>query len=391
MPSAHATFSPSAAHRWIRCPGSIKASADLIERRTSLYAAEGTAAHEVREQCLQFGFEPGDFLGETMVEDGFEIEITDEMVHALTPGIDRIRERPGEVWIEERVKFDAWLPGQFGTLDTGIVHADFIEINDLKYGAGVPVSPEDNEQLMTYALGFWDNIARERTKTKNFLLVIDQPRAAGGGGEWEVDLDTLLSFGDTLRAAYAAANSDDPPLVPGDKQCKFCPVKADCPALAAFAFETMSLKFEDIEDEEELEMPKLDKLTAAQRAAIAKNHGLISSFLSAVSGKVLEDAMSGHSTPGLKAVVGRRGPRQWRDPEQARTFLLKRLEEADAYTEPKLISPAQAEKKIPKDHAGDLDELTFQSEGKPVLVDEDDRRQAITTASKFDDIDADDA
>lgn len=389
MPSAHAQFSPSAAHRWLRCPGSIQAAEGLTERRTSAYAAEGTAAHEVREQCLAMGFEPIDFLGETLVEDGFEIEVTEEMVNALTPGIERLLRLPGTMWVEERVGFDRWLPDQFGTLDTGMVHKYSIEVNDLKYGAGVPVSPEENEQLMTYALGFWDQIARHHTKATDFRIVIDQPRAAGGGGVWETTLERLLDFGMELEEAYRIALEPDAPLVAGDKQCKFCPLKSDCPALAALAMETMVLKFEDLDEDEDFQLVPRDKLTPAQRSKVAANSSLITSWMSAVSGRVLEDAMSGQPTPGLKAVVGRRGPRQWADPEKARAFLLKRLDAAEAVTEPKLISPNQAQKKIPKDHLDDLNELTFQSEGKPVLVSEDDRRAAVSTADKFDDLEED--
>ncbi len=338
---------------------------------------------------MEFGFEPDDFLGEVIVEDGFKIEVSPEMVEALRPGIDRIRERPGQKWVEYRVTFDTWLPGQFGTLDTGIVHESFIEINDLKYGAGVPVSPEQNEQLMTYALGFWDNVARERSDAKKFLLVIDQPRAAGGGGEWEVHLDDLLDFGTQLQAAHEIALQPDAPLVPGEKQCKFCPNKDECPALAEFALEAMALKFDDLDSEEPITPVVREKLTPAQRSKVAASQDLIKSWLSAVTGRVLEDALAGNPTPGLKAVLGRKGARMWSDEEAAKRFLLTKLDKAAIYTDPKLISPAQAEKLIPKTEVEGLSDLTRQNEGKPVLVAEDDRRQAVSTASKFDDIEGD--
>jgi len=74
MPAAHARLSPSAAHRWLRCPGSVRMSDDTPEDRTSVYAAEGTVAHHVREMVLMFGFELEDFVGETISADGFEFE-----------------------------------------------------------------------------------------------------------------------------------------------------------------------------------------------------------------------------------------------------------------------------------------------------------------------------
>ena len=47
----HATFSPSAAERWIACPGSVKLS-ENCPKTTSKYAEEGTLAHALAEQCL---------------------------------------------------------------------------------------------------------------------------------------------------------------------------------------------------------------------------------------------------------------------------------------------------------------------------------------------------
>ncbi|WP_160115977.1 DUF2800 domain-containing protein [Candidatus Halocynthiibacter alkanivorans] len=91
-----------------------------------------------------------------------------------------------------------WLPDCLGTLDCGIVGRDVIALDGLKYGAGMPVPPGGTEQLLTCALGFWDNIVRHKTVVTDFLLVIDQPRAVSGGGKWECTLDELLEHGERL-------------------------------------------------------------------------------------------------------------------------------------------------------------------------------------------------
>lgn len=110
-----------------------------------------------------------------------------------------------------------------------------------------------------------------------------------------------------------------------------------------------SLKFDDLDDEEMVQFPDREDLTPAQRSKIAANHGLISSWLNAVSGRVLQDALSGQPTPGLKAVVGRKGPRAWRDEMRAKRFLLRYLDDKAIWSERKLISPTQASKLLPKE------------------------------------------
>ena len=49
--AAHAKLSASGAERWLTCPGSIKAE-ESIPDKSSKFAMEGTAAHELAELCL---------------------------------------------------------------------------------------------------------------------------------------------------------------------------------------------------------------------------------------------------------------------------------------------------------------------------------------------------
>ncbi|AWY09515.1 hypothetical protein vB_RpoS-V16_79 [Ruegeria phage vB_RpoS-V16] len=386
MPSAHARLSPSSAHRWLRCPGSVRLSDEIEETRTSEFAAEGTVAHHVREMCLVFGMEPEDFLGQEIGADGFTFTVEDEMVEALRPGIEWVRERKGRLVNEYQVKFDRWLPGQFGTLDVGIIGKHLIIINDLKYGAGVPVSPEDNEQLQTYALGFWDNVARHETAATDFLLVIDQPRAVGGGGEWRVTLDELLEFGERLKRGYEEVNADDPYLKPGEKQCRFCRAKGTCDAFAKWSIAQLDMEFDDLdEDGDTLRLSEIGEFTPERRATIAMNKSLIENWLNAVHGQVLEDALMGRPVPGVKAVAGNQGRRAWADEKAAKRFMLRHIEAEEVFTEPALISPAQFEKKVPKEVREDVDKYVSRSDGKPVLVRADDKRPAINIADEFDD------
>ena len=148
-----------------------------------------------------------------------------ELADLMQPGIDRLREFPGLMTVERQVGLDPWLPGQFGTLDVGIINDAKREavIWDWKWGAGVPVSPVKNPQLMLYALGFWNDFILPGLEY-DFRLIIEQPRIPGGGGEWVLSHDELMLFGAKVHEAgqaYRGAGCtahrrrDPVPLLPG--------------------------------------------------------------------------------------------------------------------------------------------------------------------------------
>lgn len=384
MPLLHAPYGPSRIPMFLRCPGSVQMSQQVEERRESEAAAEGTVAHHVRESVLAMGFDLEDFLGDEITADGFTFEVDEGMIEHLRPGIDWILDRPGRLINEYQVDLSRWMPGQFGTLDVGIIADDLITINDLKYGAGVPVDPERHEPTMAYALGLWDNVARHETDATDFLIVIDQPRNDEGGGEWRVTLDELLEFGEEMKAGFEAAQAPDAPLHAGEKQCMFCPAKGICPEYARWSLEQMDMLLDDLDDEV-LTPGDIEKFGPERRAAVARNYDLIKKWLDSVHGQVLNDALSGLPTPGLKAVQGRRGARKWISQEKAEAKLRKMLGD-DIYSAPALLSPAQIEKLLPKEQHDDLALLWTQDQGRPALAPEESDKPAVQRADMLDDL-----
>ena len=169
------------------CPGSValierlEADGTIPRERSSSFAAEGTVAHEVRSLSLELGLDACDWIGKTFSADGVEFEVTEEMAAHLQPGMDRVRERPGLMSVERRAHLDHWLPGQWGTLDCGIHDpaGRVIHIDDLKYGAGVPVGAVGNRQLHINALGFWRHFCEADNRIERFVLTIDSRAPAG--------------------------------------------------------------------------------------------------------------------------------------------------------------------------------------------------------------------
>ena len=169
--TAHAAASPSSAEMWMNCPASITKSAGMT-RPSSRYAREGTAAHTIAEMIIGGCLWPP---GKITIE-GEQFIVGLPMLRALNPYIDYVQglqAKTKDVHVEQRVKIGngalVW-----GTADCAALDGEDLYIADLKYGMGVPVSP-DSAQLMIYALAAIDTLWRRRLVSTVTLTVI-QPR-----------------------------------------------------------------------------------------------------------------------------------------------------------------------------------------------------------------------
>lgn len=390
MSGEHARNSPSDAERWFGCPGALNKT-EGSEREPSIYSAEGTAAHWVRAACLELGMQVSDFVGHIIAADGYKITVEPEWVDWLQPGIDRLLEFPGELFVEHRVVLDdIGMPGQFGSLDAGVCGRDFVVINDLKMGAGEPVSPERNKQLLLYAAGFWFNVARFHTRARQprFILEIDQPRA-GGLKTWETTLDELLAFAKEAEAAYIASLDPAAPLHASAKGCRWCPAKGTCGEHERFILDLFASKFEDIEENALIgDKPRFPQdVTPERRSYIIEHAKMFDAWLKELQTAALADALQGRDVPGLKAVYGKAGNREWSDEEKAAAILGAALPEEQVY-EKKLISPTTAEKKLKTADWEKAQALITRADPKPTLVSSNDPRPAIRpVVDMFEDLD----
>lgn len=378
--SDHALLSPSSAHRWLNCPLAPRLEATLPEK-PSEYAHEGTVAHSVCEIAAKKKFKKAKAAEYNRVIKKLKTDEVwdDEMLHTAETYVEHLTERAMEfanepyIAFEVKVDISDYVPEAFGRCDCVMFGGDTLIITDYKHGKGVPVSPEENPQLMLYALGalklyqplFGDAL-------KNVTVYIDQPRINAYGG-WTCSVDELLAWGESIKPKAQMAYMGFGEYHAGD-WCRFCRANGICKAQAS----QQTSAFDDFA----AAIGNSDAiLSPAEMSEVLKRGETLVTWYESVKAKALESLLNGEKIPGYKVVEGR-SSRCWTDQEKALDKLQESgIDRAVIYDSvPKTL--AQLEKLLGATKFKELvGEFVTKPVGKPALALETDSRKEYSSAA----------
>ena len=397
----HALLSASGSKKWIPCTRSARLEEQFLDEQSS-YADEGTKCHDLMDIALRmyfFGEVPAPYPVTTVVfsaenkevvstefvdlrtvdgrrKAGFTVEM-DDAVEGFQKRVAEVTNRLKQdgvaftVFIEHKVDYSSWAPEGFGTADVIIATSAKVWIFDLKYGKGVEVDANENTQMLLYGLGAWSDLSMAYDEVETLSLNIHQPRI-GNFSSWEISLSDLLEWGEAVKPRAELAFAGEGDFVPGDHcESGFCRARFTCAARAsACLVASAGLTPDTLISPEEIaellpRLPDIEKWAKGLREYALKqavDHGV--------------------RFPGYKLVEGRRGARRWSDDKEVEATMKSMRMKLEEMYDFSLISPTTADKLHKAGTIGPrqwpkLQSLITQSEGKPSVAPESDKRAAL--------------
>lgn len=299
----HAILSPSSAKRWINCtPSALLAEA--AGSKSSVYAEEGTLAHEIAEYALT-KYKEGEYdpiidealptKDEHLKNPLFSIDmanyIRDYCDYVIGEGYEMQKQDGAcQMFLERKVDITDYAPDSFGSVDVTLVSDKTIHIIDLKYGAGVKVYADMNEQMLMYALGTLKSLDADHIE--KIRMTIAQVRL-DHYDTFEMSKGELIDWAEkVLKPAAKAAIQGKGKQVIGS-WCGFCPVKAQCRAQRDAILADFDEKPEPLllSDEEIVDL--IGKIDTYK------------SWIESVNKYVYDRAIQGYKWEGYKLVAGR--------------------------------------------------------------------------------------
>ena len=377
---AHSPLGASCNDRWLNCAGSINLiRTKKLKDEPNEYSAQGTVAHSIAALVLNGTQELWEFAGETWTQDGFKIDVDQDMVDGIALYIDLINaERKGALarFIERKVNLKEFHPDLWGTLDAGLVFPKKVTIYDFKYGL-VFVGAEENTQLMQYGASLVNEIHEQFPELEEIEFVIVQPRSFHGAGPIRRHTMTIDTLGEWMGAVLVtgAKKTEDPdaPLNFGS-WCRYCPAQSvkHCSKIKARVDSIMNGAAYGAATEQattEAAASLMDEWEIAEQLDLEK---VVQHHFKLLKDEAFKRMMNGGHIPGRKIVMGKTN-RVWKD---GAVNKIKKMLGKDAFTDPKLKSPSQIEK-TGKPGKALAAELAFKPKGALTMAPIDDTRNAV--------------
>jgi len=322
---------------------------------SSVHADRGTLLHDAIALILE---DKPDVVGMKYNDIILTQELYDEKIVPALAALDEINvDGSLEYVVESRVGFGDLLPGVFGSADLlGRIGQRAIVL-DWKFGDGVAVSAEENEQGMFYAAAAMRTLETEWVfdKAEEIEIIIVQPPVVR---RWLTTPARIKQFERELVAAVKQSQKDDAAFKTGD-HCRWCAAKPVCPQMTG--------------EVDRFVKTSLQTIDATQISHYLQQADQIEEFIKSVREMAFTMLENDVKVPGYK-LVAKRGTRQWVNDDDAIKFLGEKV------FEKKLISVAQAEKLVVKKDFPQ--ELAVSVSTGNTLANEDDPRPAILNLAK---------
>ena len=356
----------STAKRVINCPGSVALVAKMPPKDSSSYADRGTLLHNAMATILDSDtVTPESMLWTTYKGETLTGELLNEKILPALAALDAVDpEGVMEYAVETVVGFGAYLPGVFGSADLLGRLGSRAVVLDWKFGDGVAVSAEENEQGLFYAA------AAMRTPETAWVfegageveIVIVQPPAVK---RWVTTVKRVKEFERSLKRAVKASQMPDAAIVVGD-HCRWCSAKPLCPKMTGAVDRAVKVQ--------------LENLPAETIGAYLGNADLLEDWIKDLRGLAMTMMEGGTKVPGYK-LVAKRSVRKWLDEGKANKAL------AAMGIDPvklELVSPAQAEKLLKPSKQALPDELVASvSSGTTFAPESDPRPEVLQIGSQL--------
>jgi hypothetical protein len=366
---AHSYVGGSTAKRVMNCTASVNLCEKYPNVETT-FAAEGTALHEAIDLIFQGKLKNEReviglvFNGHTITEDLYEDAIAPALAmwDALEAEIG-----PIDYYNEKRVTFPG-IENAFGTVDLVGRGKDRSIVWDWKFGRGVSVTADWNEQLMYYAYAAAHSFPTDQffDRDRPIELFICQPMVREGKRftRWTTSMAQLEVFALELRKAVEISQTSEATFRMGS-WCRFCNAKTGCPEYGNTVSNVSKMTRTEAEEELARWLPYADTMIEWGEHVKQAAHRLLE---------------QGGAVPGYK-LVAKRANRSWHDEDTAKQFLIDSgVPDEDMYVK-KFVSPAQAEKALKAVGVREMpNSLVDKISTGTTLVPEDDERSAMLIA-----------